>query len=49
MIQVFQIQIQTTNYTAKYNPIAKNIVYIQIPATVITLTPCDDQITPHIT
>jgi len=50
VIQVFQIQIQTKSYIAKYqaNTITE-FFKIQIPATVISLSSCGHVITPHIT
>jgi len=46
VIQVFQIQIQTKNYIAKYNANTKSeSCLIQIPATVINLSPCGAAVT----
>jgi len=42
---IFQIHIQTKNYIASIMQMRKpNLVYIQIPATVISLTPGGDVI-----
>jgi len=47
MIQLFQSQMQTKNYIAKYNANAKTESQIKIPGTVISVSPCGDVITPH--
>jgi len=50
VIQVFQIQIPTNNSIAKYNANTKTESCLNpSPATVISLSPCGDVITAHIT
>jgi len=51
VIYVFQIQVQSKNYIAKYNANTKteHRLKIEISSTVMSRSPCGDVITPDIT